>query len=181
VTALFEGFAAPWWVSGGYALELAAGHSYREHGDVDIGVLRRDHLAVRAFLAGWDCHAADPPGTLRPWPLGEVLPPHVHDIWVREPGGSAWRFQLMLDESEGGTWIYRRDARIRRPLDELFAGTPPRIAPEVQLLYKSRGLRPKDERDFDVVLPLLSSTQRAWLGAALAREHGAHPWLARLT
>lgn len=80
VVALFRGFPAPWWVSGGYALELAVGHRYRDHGDIDISVLRRDHQAVRAYLAAWDCHAADPPGHLRPWAIPEALPTHVHDI-----------------------------------------------------------------------------------------------------
>jgi hypothetical protein len=52
VVALFRDFMAPWWVSGGYAIELAVGRSYREHGDVDISVLRRDHLEIRSLLAG---------------------------------------------------------------------------------------------------------------------------------
>ena len=185
VVALFRGFAAPWWVAGGYAIELAVGRSFREHGDIDIALLRRDHLAVRSHLAAWDCHAADPPGQLRPWPLGESLPPHVHDVFVRELGGEAWRFQLMLDESEGDTWIYRRDARIRRPLAEVIEPhrDPPRLSPEIQLLYKSRRLLPKDEQDFAAMLPLLTPAQRAWLSAALATEHGddpQHAWLPRL-
>ncbi len=169
-------------MGGGYAIEMAVGHSFREHGDVDIGMLRRDHLAVRDFLADWDCHAADPPGQLRPWPVGESLPPHVHDIWVRELGGDAWRFQLMLDESDGDTWVYRRNDRIRRPLAEVIGSNshPPRVTPEVQLLYKARGLRPKDEQDFLEALPVLNPVQRRWLRGALELEFGSHPWMARL-
>ncbi|MET9343391.1 hypothetical protein [Nonomuraea sp. NPDC003804] len=75
VVALFGASTVPWWVSGGYAIELAVGRPFREHGDVDVSVLRRDHLAVRRLLAGWDCHVADPPGTLRPWPVGILLTP----------------------------------------------------------------------------------------------------------
>jgi len=182
VAALFRGFAAPWWVSGGYAIELAVGRSYREHGDVDISLLRRDHLAARSHLADWDCHAADPPGHLRPWPVGEPLPANVHDIFVRERGGEAWRFQLMLDEADGDTWIYRRDARIRRPLIEVTVPhrDPPRLSPEIQLLYKSKRLLEKDEQDFAEVLPLLTPAQRRWLRAALVTEHADHPWLPRL-
>src|SRR4051794_26613602 len=54
VVALMRGLAAPWWVAGGYAIELAVGHAYREHGDVDIALLRRDQLAMRRLLDGWD-------------------------------------------------------------------------------------------------------------------------------
>jgi hypothetical protein len=89
----------------------------------------------------------------------------------------------MLDESDGDTWIYRRDPRIRRPLNEVTVpdSDPPRIATEVQLLYKARGLRAKDERDFSEVLALLTPAQRSWLASNLALEFGAHPWIARLS
>ncbi|MGV9307933.1 nucleotidyltransferase domain-containing protein [Nonomuraea sp. NPDC003727] len=178
VVALFGASTVPWWVSGGYAIELAVGRAFREHGDVDVSVLRRDQLAVRRLLAGWDCHVADPPGTLRPWPVGEVLPERAHDVWVRASAGGPWRFQLMLDDAEGEEWVYRRDRRIRRPLSTL--GVPEdgfqRIAPEVQLLYKAKDTRPKDEADFAEVLPLLTGEQRRWLDDALAIAFGAHPW-----
>ncbi|MFI6481221.1 nucleotidyltransferase domain-containing protein [Nonomuraea sp. NPDC050663] len=180
VVALFRNLPAPWWIAGGYAVELAVGRPYREHGDVDIALLRRDHLAARALLAGWDVHAADPPGSLRPWPEGETLPQHVHDIWVREDPQGPWRFQLMLDEAEGEEWVFRRDPRIRRPLDGLTLEEEPgvrRLSPEVQLLYKSRGLRPKDELDFAQALPHLTGEQRAWLAHALELLGQAdHPW-----
>ncbi|GAB2482933.1 hypothetical protein GCM10027187_58150 [Streptosporangium sandarakinum] len=182
VVRLFRELAAPWWVGGGHAVELAVGRSWREHADVDIGLLRRDQHATRRMLAGWDCHVADPPGTLRPWPVGETLPARAHDVWVREHAGGPWRFQLMLDESDGDEWVYRRDARIRRPLDSLTVAADGfrRLALEVQLLYKARGRRAKDEADFAEALPALTGAQRRWLDEALAVEHGAHPWRDRL-
>ncbi|GII54358.1 hypothetical protein Pth03_27470 [Planotetraspora thailandica] len=182
VVALFQGLAVPWWVGGGYAIELAVGRSYREHGDVDIAVLRRDQSAVRALLADWDVHAADPPGTLRPWPVDEVLPGHVHDIWARERPDGPWRFQVMLDEADGDMWVYRRDPRIRRPLSTLTITDDgvARISPEVQLLYKAKDRRPKDELDFAEVLPVLDGGRRRWLDEALAVEHGDHPWRRKL-
>lgn len=54
------------------------------------------------------------------------------------------------------------------------------MAPEIQLLFKSRGLRDKDQRDFDDCLPLLSNRQRSWLAEALREETPEHPWLVRL-
>ena len=87
VVAVFQGLTAPWWVAGGRAIDLAAGRTTRLHADTDVLVLRRDLGAVCDHLRGWDFHAADPPGTLRPWPAGEPLPDHVHDVWCRS--GSA--------------------------------------------------------------------------------------------
>ena len=76
----------------------------------------------------------------------------------------------------------RRRCRIRRPLAGLTVEQDGfrRIVPEVQLLYKSRGLRPKDEADFEAVLPLLSEGERRWLDEALETEHTTHPWRERL-
>ncbi|MBF8186307.1 amino acid transporter [Nonomuraea sp. K274] len=182
VVTLMRGLAAPWWVAGGYAIELAVGHAYREHGDVDIALLRRDQLAVRRLLSGWDVHVAAVAGTLRPWALDEVLPEQAHDIWVREHLDGPWRFQLMLDEADGEEWIYRRDSRIRRPLAGLTTEEDGfhRLVPEVQLLYKAKGARPKDETDFEAILPMLSDGQRRWLDKALETEHTTHPWRERL-
>ncbi len=67
VARLFADLSAPWCIGGGHAVELAAGRAFREHGDVDVGVL------------------------LRPRPVRETLPGRVHDIWVRETSGGPWR------------------------------------------------------------------------------------------
>jgi hypothetical protein len=57
----------------------------------------------------------------------------------------------------------------------------PYLVPEIQLLYKAKGLRPKDEADFRQTLPALSLEQRDWLREALLQAHPQHPWLGRLT
>lgn len=184
VVTRFGGMDAPWWVAGGIAVELAVGRVLREHGDIDVMLLRRDqHLAHRA-LDGWELWAADPPGSLRPWERGEVLPAGVHDIWCRPAGATGWRVQIMLEESEGGEWVSRRDPRVRRSLDALGFVTGdgmPVVAPEVQLHYKAKGPRPKDETDFEAALPVLDAGQRQWLDDALATTYGeGHPWREQL-
>lgn len=179
VAALFDRFPGPWWIASGYAIELAVGRPFRSHADIDVLVLRRDHLSLHAVLPGWELWAADPPGTLRHWP-GEPLPDHVHDIWCRPGPDRPRRVQVMLDNSDGEDWVSRRDPRIRRPLAELgrrSADGVPYLAPEVQLHYKAKGLRPKDQLDFDTALPVLDRSQRAWLDAALPPDH---PWRNRL-
>lgn len=72
---------------------------------------------------------------------------------------------------------------MRRPLEEIGLVGPdgiPRLAPEIQLFYKAKSLRPKDERDFDAALPVLSEPQRVWLAWAVETLYGAHPWVACL-
>jgi hypothetical protein len=184
LSAVLAVLDTPWWLAGGWAIDLHVGRQSRLHEDIDVLVLRPHHVQVRAALADWDLHAADPPGTLRPWPVGEVLPGAVHDVWCRRAPGEPWAFQLMIDDVAGDDWVFRRDDRVRRPLTTIAgpASTPELrlLAPEIQLLYKSRGLRPKDQADCDTVLPVLSQAQRGWLRDALATSAPGHPWLAVL-
>lgn len=175
VVGLFGGLDVPWWVAGGHAVELFVGRSVREHGDIDVLLLRRDQLAVQRALAGWEWWAADPPGRLRRWSPGEVLPVGVHDVWCRPAADRPWRVQVMLDEADGDDWVSRRDPLVRRPVAELglVRGGVPCLAPEVQLFYKAAARRAKDEVDFAVVAPLLSAERRAWLDGVLPP---GHPW-----
>ena len=184
VAQIFNRSQARWWIAGGYAIELAAGRPVREHEDIDVLLLRSDQLAVQQALAGWQWHAADPPGTLRPWHPGEQLPASVHDIWCRPGAQQPWRIQVMLDESCELDWISRRDRRVRRPVASIGSVTAegiPYLVPEIQLFYKAMNPRPKDEIDFAVMLPMLSQAQRQWLGEALRLAYGpGHAWAARL-
>jgi hypothetical protein len=183
VAALFSRCPTHWWIAGGRALELAAGHRLREHADIDVLLLRRDQLSAQRTLTGWEWWAADPPGSLRPWTPGETLPRAVHDIWCRPSGDQPWRIQLMLDECDGVDWVSRRNPGIRRAIPSIGKVTEngvPYLAPEIQLFYKAEEPRLKDEADFTAIRPLLSGTQRDWLREALAETYGTHPWLARI-
>ena len=182
VAAIFAAAEFPWWIAGGFALDHFVGRTLRPHGDIDVLVLRADAAAVRRLLTAWDCWMADPPGTLRPWAAEEPLPGRVTDVWCREAGGlGPWRFQVMVDESEGLLWRSRRAAAVTRPIAELGTRDTqgiPFLAPEVQLFYKAKAPRPKDEIDFEAVWPLLSRSQQAWLKSAIATAYGeGNAWL----
>lgn len=179
--ALLAPQPARWWIAGGVALEIFAGRRWREHGDVDAGILRAEQPTVFAALDGWQRFAAHD-GALRELGPGEAAPAEANSVWCRPCGEEAFRFELLLDSSERGEWIFRRDSRVRLPLDALVrrsADGYPYLRPEVQLLYKSKAQRPKDEADFDAVAPLLDPSARRWLRAALERIEPGHGWLAR--
>ena len=184
---LFRGAPFAWALGGGYCVEQFIGTPYRAHDDVDVVIFRDDQLAAQRWLDGWHLFAADPPGTLRYWNLSEYLPFGIHDIWGYRAGREAWEFQFMVAEVEGegedAAWFSRRDPRIRGRRSDLFAVYDglPCVRIEVQLYYKSRGLRPKDQLDFSKCLPLLSAEQKARLAYTirLANPDG-HSWLARI-
>ena len=183
VRDLLAAIDSPWWIAGGYAVEFAVGEPFRDHGDIDILLLRPDQLVVQQALPDWEWWAADPPGRLRPWASGEILPPMVHDIWCRPSADAPWRIQFMLDETEGDDWVSRRDPRIRLPISAIGrtnADGIPYLAPEIQLFYKAKSPRPKDEADFAAALPVLEPAQRQWLRDVMTMAYGSHPWLDRL-
>ncbi|MFB9908094.1 amino acid transporter [Allokutzneria oryzae] len=201
VAARFADFDGPWWIAGGWAIEMAVATqstvdvtggrlgapgpapSIRAHDDIDVLVLREHHVAAHDVLAGWELWAADPPGTLRPWSAGERLPSAVHDVWCRPGRDEPWRIQIMIDESAGDEWISRRDDRVRRAVTEigsLTADGVPFLVPEVQLYYKARDRRPKDDQDFDAVVSHLTPGQRSWLDDVIKLDAPDHPWRAPL-
>ncbi|MGW3964787.1 nucleotidyltransferase domain-containing protein [Amycolatopsis sp. NPDC005003] len=180
---LFAQVRAPWWIAGGYAIELAVGRAFREHADIDVLLLRRDQRAVQEALPSWEWWAADPPGTLRPWAPGEVLGEDIDDVWCRPSASAPWRLQIMFDRAQDDEWVSRRNPLVRREialLGRISAEGIPYLAPEVQLFAKAHGTRPKDEQDFEATLPVLDAAQRKWLATALENTYGRHPWLSRL-
>ena len=182
VVQIFGGLAVPWWIAGGYAIDAFAGTGRRDHDVVDVSLFASDQLEVQKHLHAWELHCADPPGSLRPWLPGEMLASHIHDIWVRRNSDDPWRFQLMLNPGDPAEYICRRDERVRMPLNEAtFEAAGVRyLAPEIQLFFKAKSPRPKDEQDFADCLPLLSESQRAWLSEALEAGGFGREWMARL-
>jgi hypothetical protein len=189
VVSFFSTLTVPWWIAGGWALDLFLGVQTREHEDLDILFLRRDQHKIRARLQGWDVQEAHPELLPASWPFQEwkqnvLLPASVHDIWCRPDARGPWAFQLMVTDSSDDQWIFRRTAQIRGSLSALGRVTGdgiPYLAPEIQLLYKAKGLRPKDKADFASVLPSLDRESRSWLAQSLALVHPGHLWLTELT
>lgn len=181
---LFRDAPFEWAVAGGYCVELFIGRSYRSHEDVDILVFRDQQRAVQRWLSHWCLYAADPPGQLRRWIDDEYLPIGVHDIWAHRPDSDAWQFQLMIAEHDGADWFYRNDSSIRGRRADLIAHYRelPCVRIEIQLFYKSRGKRTKDEEDFERCLPLLNADQKRALALLISKKFpDGHRWLPRLS
>jgi hypothetical protein len=163
-----------WWFTGGQALELHLGRSWRDHEDTDVSIIRRDVVLLRPVLAGWDIYVAAA-GRLTPW-SGEELNATLHqnNLWCRRRGKGAWLLDVSISEGDDDAWIYRHDESVRFPWVEAVLQTPDGVAylaPELQLLFKSRHLRRKDDVDASEVIPELSVGRRAQLTRLLPAEH----------
>ena len=53
-------FDAPWWIAGGWALDLWMERESRFHQDVDIAILRGDQQKLYQSLSRWSCTTLPP-------------------------------------------------------------------------------------------------------------------------
>lgn len=173
---------SPWWIAGGWALDLYLGRVTRTHKDLDIGIFRHDAENLRAALPDWDFFEAKN-GVLSPLAAGDAPRASVNSLWCKRTNGSQWELELMLDRSDGEVWVFRRDTRITYPLSTAIRRNPEGIAylaPEIQLLYKARAMRPEDQADFEQVVPQLTQDAQTWLRESLLRIAPEHEWISKL-
>ncbi|MBX5460934.1 MAG: amino acid transporter [Steroidobacteraceae bacterium] len=176
------GVATPWWIAGGWAVDLFVGYASRPHEDLDVGILRKDVMTVLRALPEWEIFEAKD-GQLTFLKPGAQPRSDVHSLWCRRTGEVGWSLELMLEESDGEYWTYRRDRRIRRHLEGVIthdSQQTPFLVPEVQLLYQAKANRPKDDADFDLVVHRLSESGRNWLQRALGMTIPTHKWARQL-
>ncbi len=175
--------AGVWWaIAGGWAIDLWLGATTRAHHDVEVAVRREDQeLVYSLFPSSWQLECIDPPGSgWRPWRDDEEIAPPSFQTKARGP---AIEFDLFLESTEDDMWVFRRDGRVTRPLNEVRVATPlgiPVVAPEIQLLYMAKSAEPKNQHDFEVARPALTFEAADWLSRSLALNLPDHRWRAAL-
>ncbi len=172
-------FPAPWFIAGGWAIDLYLGRVSREHSDIEIAVFRIDQLKLHKHLTGWEFKKVEAE-RLAPWGEGEWLQHPVHEIHAHSPDLDADALEILLNESDHTCWIYRRNRQIKRELSKASLRSEdgiPYLAPEIVLLYKSKNPKSYDEADFGNTLPQLVEERRTWLRRALGICHPDHHWL----
>jgi hypothetical protein len=181
------GLRAPFYFAGGWAIDLYLGRVTREHHDVDVLVMRRNHLGLHEALKEFPLKKIIPHpeslanrGRVADWPRGERLELPVHQINAYRTGESEPAFQVMLAESNDDEWIFRRNPEVRMPISRMgfypLWGLP-YLAPEIVLLFKAKHLEARDRIDFENASPMLSVDARRWLRDAIEKTHPGHEWL----
>jgi len=176
------GVAVPWYVMGGWAIDLFLGGSHRAHDDLEIAVPHARFGEMTAALPDLDFFVV---GDARAWPLdgaGSAFDAH-HQTWGRERASGRYRLDVFREPSADGHWVYRRDHQLRLPYDRIILQTAdgiPYARPEIAVFFKAKGGRPKDEADFDAVRPKLGADACRWLSDALDLVYPGHPWRAPL-
>lgn len=185
IAALMQDFPRSWAFCGGWAIDLFLGRRTRTHKDVDIAVFRADQLELQRYLTkhGWTLDIAHD-GRLTPWVAGEYIELPRHGIWCKHPRHEPDFLEVLLNETDGTRFLFRKDQSISLDLNRALLRSAtglPMLAPEMALLYKS-GNAALDENaaDFRSVLPWLDAERRAWLRDGLQHLAPGHPWLAQL-
>jgi GrpB protein len=177
------GFARPWHISSGWALDLFLGRVTRVHHDVDVEIARVDSLILQQHLLtrGWKFVTPNE-GKLEVWQSNTPLELPRHQGHAHRNGAM---IDVLFTEMDEAIWHYRRMPSVIRTIERASLRTSsgiPYLAPELVLLFKSRSTqdRPKDQVDFERVYEHLELERRAWLKWALTATDPTHRWLGKL-
>ena len=179
--SFLDGYPGRWWIAGGWAIDAFTGTA-RAHGDLDIGIPREEADGFIAFVgATLDVWAAA--RSLTPLPRhGATISDDCGNLWLRASGADPWEYDVLLEDVRSENWLYKRAARISRPLSDCLWSHDgiTYLRPEVQLLLKARNAQSKDDLDFERCLPKLDEASRCWLARSMDQEEPGHPWRRRL-
>src|SRR5450631_2540806 len=115
VATVMHDFQRPWWVAGGWAVDMFLGSITRSQSDVDIAVLRADQDMLWRYLKGWALFKAIS-GTLYPWSAEERLELPVHEIRAHRAGES---LEFLFNERVADRWAFRRNTAVSMPLNAI--------------------------------------------------------------
>lgn len=179
LSAHLTNLGAPWFIAGGWALDLFLDQITRSHCDIEFLIFRDDQLELQHHLAGFALTKITA-GTEQPWPPGELVEASLHQMRARS---ADFEFDIFLADTEADRWIYRRDLRVTRPrvtIGTISRAGLPVLAPELVLLFKAKCLLSKDQVDFERTAPALAADARCWLREALEIAHPGCPWIGSL-
>lgn len=173
----FKEFKGGWFICGGWAIDLFCEGATRPHNDIDIGVFRKDQIALQASLKDWSLTFLEN-GKAYSWPEKKFLPLPIHQVMARKGKDI---LEILLNEEKEDHWLYRRDPRITLPISKIIHTSKTSglryLAPEAVLLYKSKHRGEKDLKDLKNSLPLMTADQKTWLINALKLTDPINPWI----
>ncbi|MFC4737159.1 nucleotidyltransferase domain-containing protein [Bacillus daqingensis] len=177
ITKFMSGFTRPWYIAGGWAVDLAIGRETRVHQDAEIAVFRDDQLRLKKHLSQFDFSKAAN-GKLLGWE-GERVELPIHELHAFHRTEDI-QVECLLNESRDEDWLFRRDERVRFPINSIgsvYQHSIPYLRPEITLLYKSKHPGIKDEQDFCHLLNHMSDQSTLRLQTALQTYQPNHRWL----
>ncbi|MDX8361528.1 nucleotidyltransferase domain-containing protein [Cytobacillus sp. IB215316] len=178
VNVLMSSYNKPWFIAGGWAIDLFIGKQTRPHDDLEIAIFRKDQLHLKDYFQDWEFNKVSN-GTLYRWEK-ELLQLPIHEIHAEHKYNDQQQLEILLNEADNDKWLFRRDALITHPVESIWSYSASRIPflnPQIVLLYKVKNTREKDHQDFFAALPNLNENQKEWLRHAIQIHSPEHTWL----
>ncbi|MGU3422952.1 nucleotidyltransferase domain-containing protein [Methylobacterium sp. D54C] len=172
----------PWYVAGGWALDIWHGEQTRAHEDLEFVALHHDADHFRSVLQELDFFTVKD-GVIENLPPLEPIPSDVWQVWGADMRRSIWRADLMIEQGTPDLWVYKRNPTIKMARSDavLVNGKGiPYLAPMIILLFNAKHCRDKDRVDFELCLPKLSADEQNQLIIWLNDLHPNHEWLTPL-
>ena len=177
IKSLMSGFDRPWFIAGGWAIDLFIGKGTREHKDIEFAIFRKDQIYLKNYLKEWEFKKVVN-GKFHAWE-SEFLELPIHEIHALNML-SGDKIEILLNETKENNWIFRRDLRISYPLNSIWSINEtgiPYLKPEIVLLYKAKNTREIDHQDFLKIKDYLDKKKKKWLKNALEIHEPEHKWL----
>jgi hypothetical protein len=161
ISRLFENAPFKWFVVGGWAVDLFLNKETRKHDDIEIGIFRNDQEELFRYFQEEKKEYVEKHNRVI-W-NGEHLELPIHELYIVSEENN---LEILLNEIKNDYWVYRRDERVKRHINEAIKINNdgiPYICPEIALLYKTKNPRDKDIKDFNSVFSVLDVDSRKWL------------------
>ncbi|MHA7966703.1 nucleotidyltransferase domain-containing protein [Paenibacillus sp. CAU 1782] len=178
VELLMKSFNRPWFIAGGWTIDLAIGEVTRTHKDMDICIFRSDIEYVISYFHDWEIQVAIP-GESRLEPFQSIsdldLPRYCLHLFKDEDFIEILATELIEDEV-----IFRKNRNIKMHINNFIKGSleRPFVNPAWQLLFKSLGTRTEDEHDFKIYLERMKDKQsKQWLLESMIKTNGNKDWI----
>jgi hypothetical protein len=203
-----EPLKVPWFVAGGWAIDIYLNQVTRERCDLDISVSYSDRLNAINFFLGKDWQIEGKLfGGFKTLYSPSDYNENIHYFWsfprgaafisefVDEGGNRRIAYnrktqreldyiEVFFDRIEDGQFIYRREPQLKRYINEAILERDgiKYLAPELVLLFKSNSLTEKNLQDFAIAICSLDVEAKSWLAASLLLLYGnSHIWLKQLS
>ena len=167
VKTIMDKYGYPWFIEGGWAIDLFLNRETREHKDIEIGIYRKNQMQLYRYFGKQRKYYIDNTSHIgkqerREWNK-EYLRLPIYEVYVEYEG---IEIEVVLNEKDEENLIYRLNekTKINEEKAILYSNNDiPYLSPEIVLLYKSKYMRDKDIADISNASKLMDGSQKKWL------------------
>jgi len=167
VKNIMDKFGFPWFVAGGWAIDLFLDKETRMHDDIEIGIYREHQMKLQKYFEKRKKYYINNKSLIGKhikveWNK-EYLRLPIHELYIEY---NDLEIEVLLNERDEENWIYRRNEKIKHNEQSVILNTKdgiPYLCPEIVLLYKTKEMREKDIEDIKNASTKMNDSQVKWL------------------